>query len=322
MQIKLRRKSTQRMLQSAGIINRSDRLRQHPRTGRNTIFSCAISADEELIAKIDGLDQRRSGEIYAYRKLAGSALILPPVYVNDAAHLCVFKGRSGDQAAEILARENPADCLIAIMALALKTLSLGATRCDELDIVTDYLVDWPYPKLSQIIDCGPGFASALKMIQDMGLHHAVPCQGIYPAVFSHGDVKLNNILVRDGTAHLIDFELCCRSYPMRDIGALAGCILQIPIEHRRALADGSVSGLAFTDALACVDALMRLAVAHCDTHFPDCALGERHFYGSIVHFLLIRTLSEILQRGEMVDADRLTIDLAQHLCLKAGLVLC
>lgn len=69
--------------------------------------------------------------------------------------------------------------------------------------------DFPYPECSQVLDCSAAMEELFAIVQDRALVAAesVGAVDALPSAPTHGDVKLDNILLQGADVFLVDWEL-------------------------------------------------------------------------------------------------------------------
>lgn len=308
----------ERLLKSRNILSCRSSLVFHKRSGRNIILQPRTESERTWVAKLDSLSSTQSGEITAYRRLCGLSLTLPPVYMNDELHLCVFKTDPSDTTLDQCVSKDPKYALSHLMSLVPKILDMTSVDCEGLRTGFDHLLDWPYPRLSQIYDCGEAVIEAIKAVQYSGLHLEISKLKILPNVFCHGDIKLDNILIRDGNAYLIDYELCSSSYLYRDIASIAGCTVFIATLFQKSKTYKSAQIFDFSDAFEAMECIYKTTNAYFMNIFDKKYVSRGYYYRAISHFIINRTISEVMQRGSFAEIDRLNIDVADFLIRRYG----
>ena len=172
------------------------RVALHPRHGRNRLY-VVTGSDCSILVKQDNLRSLQSRECLAYHLLGETAFTQPPIFSVPELHLTAFRLDADCVTLEDLARTN-----LRLTLRLLEELAVHALALYDLEPVPALpphrtMIDYPLPWLDQVQDTSASFRSLLIEAQKRDLLKRCVYEGPSQLHFSHGDLKLDNILLTD-----------------------------------------------------------------------------------------------------------------------------
>lgn len=249
-------------------------------------------------------------ECFAYAALGGRDFVLAPVALLPALHLCLLPYDPGAETLEHLAVRDLFACLDHITDLAIAALDL-----QDVELPGDLrgppgLIDLPRPRPDQLEDVSDAFLELLADARAAGLTEECTLPESLRPVLSHGDIKLDNVLVSGDRPVLIDFESLCKAPVGFDAAGFVAMLLIAVIRVRRSPdeleRDKADFRSAFRRALPITAALSSYAAGR--GWRPP---GDEEFSRMVAWHLLHRALSEAMHRRRATDGGKLSLRLAR-----------
>ena len=283
------------------------RVALHPRHGRNRLY-VVTGSDCSILVKQDNLRSLQSRECLAYHLLGETAFTQPPIFSVPELHLTAFRLDADCVTLEDLARTN-----LRLTLRLLEELAVHALALYDLEPVPALpphrtMIDYPLPWLDQVQDTSASFRSLLIEAQKRDLLKRCVYEGPSQLHFSHGDLKLDNILLSEGRPRLIDFECCCTAPLGYDTAGLVGLMLIATMrEHFARESDETASD--FRPAFAHAASVLRAFDAFVSARKwePPADPDQDRM---LARFLIERALSEAMHRAVFTSSDGIYLDLA------------
>jgi hypothetical protein len=280
----------------------SHRIELHPQSGRNTLYLLHGNDGRSWLAKIDG-GQGESLECLAHLALGATAFAKSPILVVAPARLCLFEFEHDAQTLEGVARSDLHQALEMILDLGTRALPMMRTPAPSQLLPRRALIDFPIPHAHQVLDASRGFLEVVRAAQDANLLSRIRFNSNSQMYFSHGDIKLDNILCSFAGPLLIDFDACCLAPAGADTAAFVGCMLVATIRARQTIAD-------FRPALLHAAILLSRLRADLIAH-DNPSIADADFDMMLAVYLIERALSEAHGRHTASPTDLLLIELAR-----------
>jgi hypothetical protein len=281
-------------------------LEVHPLSGRNRLCIARAMDGSQFFVKQSNL----AGHVHlAAGKIGTNDFSVAPLAVSSSGRTAVYRYFPDAANLEEVAARDLDSTLRALLELGFRSMHFYSLEPSADLPGAASLVDYPFPTPAQVLDCSGGFRQILIEAQGRGLlERAAPAET--PSLrLSHGDLKLDNILLLGARPALIDFELCC----LAPVGSdTAGYVALMFVAGMRAGMFG-LEGAAMASRLATpvrmAEGLWRGLKAYADLHSID-APSPAEFDRMIARHLIERALTEAAPRRQMIDSDRLLLDLA------------
>lgn len=222
------------MLKHHGVDMANVSVRAHARSGRNRLFL------------IDGIDRAPwlakqttgtgSTEAWLYGH-ARSALTCSPalVFLNEDLNTVVTEYDSEAETIQSIAVEDPAKAILCLASVATLLATLHSQRVpwapaaqteaptlDPIPVEVWHQSSSAAQELTRIIQASPLLGQTFAHLGEMST----------PTGFIHGDLKIDNILVRpDGTILLVDWECGGTGAVSMDVGAVIGSMICIWVDN-------------------------------------------------------------------------------------------
>ncbi len=310
--IKLNSRRVARIVQHALSLPSPIRIGRHPQSGRNKLYVLRAPAGRAFLAKIDALYSETSMECAAHLAIGVQDFVAAPLLVLARAHLCTFELAPDAYDLEVSARADFLSTLEHLLSVGAKSLALMHVAVPTVAPRYQSLIDFPLPKTSQIVDASEGFRQTLRDAQQMNLLERARPQADYPTCFSHGDIKLSNIVEDRGRPMLIDFEACCESSVGADAAGFVGLMFVACIRARS-------SHLAANQALADFRISLHYALELLDSYHAYLdrtglvAPPDDEFDRMVARYLIERALSESFFRIRQTQSEQLMLEIASSI---------
>lgn len=275
--------------------------KKHPQFGRNAIYLGQV--DQEIRWFIKAQAPSSCGEAAIAQSVDHLGLNLAPLLLLPYEGLALYPYIEPHATLEDMARDEPESALLALVMLARKCTDLEAVSPPPGLPVRRSLISFPVPGLEQVLDISPATQRLIRKIQASGLAPRLDTDPGPEPVFSHGDIKLDNIIMVDGLPRLIDWESACWSAPGSDCAALAAIALQVVI---RADPSRPKTALPFEPGFA---AAALIARTYLDRQCRSPVSGQR-FAQLVATQLIHRAINEAMHKRELTERDHLLVDLA------------
>lgn len=275
--------------------------RKHPQFGRNAIYLALVNHEVRWFIKAQA--PSACGEAAIAQAVAPLDLNQPPVLLLPAEGLAVYPYIDPLATLEDMARAEPKSALVALVMLARKCVQLETISPPAGLPIRRSLISFPLPALEQVLDISPATQVLIQRIQASGLAPRLDTAPGPEPVFSHGDIKLDNIIMVGGQPRLIDWEAACWSAPGSDCAALAAIALQAVI---RADPSRPETAVPFEPGFA---AAALIARTYLDRQSRSGVSSQR-FAQLVATQLIHRAVNEAMHKRELSERDQLLIDLA------------
>lgn len=222
------------MLEHHGVKTGDISVRAHARSGRNRLFvidgvPCAPWLAKQTVGT-------GSAEVWLYEH-ARNALICSPrlVFLNQELNTVVTEYEVEARTIQLMAVEEPAEAIVCLASLAPSLATLHSQRVplapaakaelpslDPIPVEVWHQTSAAAQELTRVVQASPLLGQTLTKVAEMST----------PMGLIHGDLKIDNVLVRpDGTFLLVDWECGGTGAISMDLGAVLGSMICIWVDN-------------------------------------------------------------------------------------------
>lgn len=195
-------------------------LRLHPQSGRNRLLLATSQTNgSQYFVKLQPFGQATEAE--AISAVSGSPIVLRPLVACAAKGITVYPYLPQARDLNEVVKSEPRAVLAALALLARDLPLLERVEPPASLKERRLQFDLPYPQLGQILDCSQACLAVVEQVQNGQLRHAFDMPETSSPVFSHGDIKLDNVLLEDDRIWLIDWEAAALAPAGTDSATLA-----------------------------------------------------------------------------------------------------
>lgn len=318
---RLNRRRVLRLLKTIGVeVDGELTVETHPQSGRNRLYLAKISGRDFAYIKQPNFAPGFVGECAAYRLLDKLDFVIRPLLNLDKLEILILPAIEGSRDLDHISRT---DSLAAISALSLMGQHLN--KLSELEYSQYYperrqFISLPIPLIQQVSSTNFAIQSIVRHIQSENLitEEEVDLIRCMPTTLSHGDLKLDNILLSGKNIFLIDWELIGRAPIGWDSISCLGAMLVAWTRDARGRNAGGLGAAKLEDVIVAARPFYQSVLRYCasTTHF---SLTDAHASAMLRLYLLERLCSEMAAKTVPSKVDKVMLKLVGLIKQKRGL---